>query len=90
MQRNWEETLQEFESSGLTVAKFCALHGLAKPTFYYWKKKLNEASPSSFLQIRTEGGASSSALTEILYPNGVKLRFNGRLTVSDLKALVGV
>jgi hypothetical protein len=90
MQRDWKETFRAFEASGLTATKFCEQQEIAKPTFYYWKKKLGQHSKGSFLQINTEVGPSSSTLTEILYPNGIKLRFSGSLKISDLKALLSV
>lgn len=90
MQRDWEEILSEFELSGLTATKFCEHREIAKPTFYYWKKKLGRDTNGAFLQINTGGGLSNSALTEILYPNGVKLRFSGNLKISDLKVLLNV
>mgnify|MGYP000895399826 CR=1 FL=1 len=90
MQTNWEKTLKEYESSGLSVANFCAERDIAKQKFYYWKKKLSKASQGSFLKINTEHSSLNNSQTEILYPNGVKLRINGSVKVSELKALLNV
>ena len=90
MHRDGKELLNTFEKSGLTATRFCKQQKIAKPTFYYWKKKLSQKPQGSFLQVNTETAISSLPLTEILYPNGVKLRFNGNLKVSDLKALLSV
>ena len=87
---NWEETLKEQAASGLSVSKFCQEHSIAKPTFYYWKKKLSTHSQGSFLKINTDHSDSNGVFTEILYPNGVKLRINGSLKLSELKVLLNV
>lgn len=90
MQINWEETLKEQAVSGLSVSKFCQQNSIAKPTFYYWKKKLNQNANGAFLHVDTQQGVFGSGLTEILYPNGVKLRLSGNIKIAELKALLNV
>lgn len=37
---DWQNRLERFEISGLTVAQFCQKEKTAPHTFYYWKKRL--------------------------------------------------
>lgn len=37
----WEKTLEQWQSSGLTKAEWCRRTGTSKETFFYWQKKLN-------------------------------------------------
>ena len=43
MKRNprdfWQQKFKEFNYSGLSVRKFCTLHGVAHSTFYAWKHR---------------------------------------------------
>ena len=40
----WQKRLQEFAGSGLTVEQFCREVGVPPHTFYYWKRRLKQAS----------------------------------------------
>jgi hypothetical protein len=40
----WREVLGEQEVSGLSVRQFCGERGLALSQFYYWRRRLAEAS----------------------------------------------
>lgn len=36
----WTHRLEQWQSSGLPVKKWCREQGICKPTFYYWRHKL--------------------------------------------------
>ncbi len=38
--RVWRERLRRFETSGLTVTKFCDDEGVSVASFYHWRKRL--------------------------------------------------
>ncbi|WP_182871473.1 IS66 family insertion sequence element accessory protein TnpA [Rhodopirellula sp. JC639] len=38
----WDERLQRFASSQMTVAEFCLSEGVSQPSYYKWRKKLRE------------------------------------------------
>jgi transposase-like protein len=42
-EQQWRDWFDEFERSGLTVAKFCETIGVCVVTFYRWRRKLNRA-----------------------------------------------
>ena len=37
----WTEVIQAQAESGLSIAKFCRQRGVAQPSFYAWRKKLD-------------------------------------------------
>jgi transposase len=41
-ERQWRRWLQEWRRSGLSVRRFCALHGLSEPSFYGWRRTIAE------------------------------------------------
>ncbi len=38
----WRERLGRFAGSGLTVAGFCRREGVSEPSFYQWRKRLQQ------------------------------------------------
>jgi transposase len=42
----WQQRLERFASSGLSVAAFCRAEHLSVQSFYYWKRRLAAPSPS--------------------------------------------
>lgn len=55
----WVARLQEYESSGLTVAEFCGWLGVSVATFYNWRRRLADESGSLGRQ-STRGVAPST------------------------------
>lgn len=44
LKTQWMHRLEQWRSSGLSVKRWCRENGIPKPTFYYWRHKLNPAS----------------------------------------------
>ena len=42
--QNWAGIIRERQESGLTVKDYCAQHGIAEKTYYYWLRKLRAAA----------------------------------------------
>ena len=86
---NWQSIIKTFIKSKLSATAFCKQHGIKRPTFYYWYKKLNKDSePSIFIKIDTSDASVLSY--EIEYPNGVKIRPLGEVSFSMLHKLINV
>ena len=77
--RNWTEIIHAKQESGLTNREFCAQHGIAEKTYYYWLRKVRQAvldcaspalvrleddSPSSERMIRIRYGSAELNLPE--------------------------
>lgn len=88
--QEWTERLEQFQSSGLTAAKFCEAEGVSLPSFYQWKRKLtaqcNPAPKSTrgstaFASIELKPTASTT--TTIRLPNGVTIEWGGDTRVLE-------
>ena len=44
VRRRWEKLVRWFERSNLTVAEFCAEHGVSSASFYLWRRKIRDQS----------------------------------------------
>ena len=82
--QEWVERLEQFQSSGLTAAKFCEAEGVSLPSFYQWKRKLT--APAKPAPKSTRGSAAFAAIelkptasttTTIRLPNGVTIEWGG-------------
>ena len=43
----WESRIADYQSSGLSVSKWCAAHQVNRPQFYYWMRKLTNSVPTT-------------------------------------------
>lgn len=43
----WTKTIAEQRRSGLPVTEFCRRRGLAKATFWWWRKRLLRVAPAT-------------------------------------------
>ena len=67
--------IESWQSSGLTKRFFCDQQSIPKSVFLYWHKKYKAGQDSGgFLPIKIEDD-SSQAKIEIVYPNGIILKF---------------
>jgi transposase-like protein len=39
----WQELIEEYSTSGETVAGYCRFNNISVASFYYWKKRLSDA-----------------------------------------------
>jgi len=78
-----EECLQRNGSQ----SAFCRQRGIRPSTFYYWVKKYKkEKEHSDFVAVEVTSGSYSSV--EVIYPNGVMIRFGGAVPSGYLKNLL--
>ena len=67
----WRLWIEKWRASGRGVRAFCALHGLAEPSFYAWRRELlrRDAEQSAFVPVRvvaTDVRLLSSSSSEYL------------------------
>jgi transposase-like protein len=95
----WRERMARFRRGGLSVAEFCRREGVSDPSFYQWRKRLERNEPllkqsdrseqrttagqdlASFVSVRVT--AASTAMAEIEFRNGVRIR----IPATDAEAL---
>lgn len=62
----WAERISRFNSSGVTVAKFCDTEGCSQASLYYWRRKLTPEttkpqSSTSFVPVKLLGSTGEQA-----------------------------
>jgi hypothetical protein len=88
----WKQIIENWQSSGLSVAQFCRENTIPTSAFYRWKQRLSKQEvhdQASFIQIAWP--ATKDARLELAFPAGHVLRFaettSNKTLVSVLAAL---
>jgi len=87
----WFSLIQEFRTSGLSVKEFCINKGIHSSNFYYWVKRQRSADETGFLPVAISKPSAqpfSQQMVEIVYPNGVSLRFGSEVDIRMLSQLI--
>ena len=94
----WQQRLERFRRSGLTVPAFCDREGLSLTSFYAWRRRLQHHSTQPTLDaprmipVRLVT-PTAGAPVELLLPSGAVLRFSpdtDLLWLRQLLPLLGV
>lgn len=59
-QQLWQERIEAQRSSGLSITEFCRREGVHKAGFYAWRRRLMDASPEGFVELRVERSSQST------------------------------
>lgn len=72
--------IDDWRSSGKSKKQYCLENGINQAKFYYWYSRTNktEDSTAGFIPIQKPSGVRE---IEVVYPNGVKLKVNGDLSL---------
>ena len=99
----WRLAMEEFRTSGLSVRAFCAREGLSEPSFYAWRRKLQQrdtqrpaaSGPSELVPVKIikavdceASDLSASPPLELITPTGFSLRFPANLPPRELTAVL--
>ncbi len=93
--RRWQQRLDRFRTSGLTVANFCEREGISTASFYAWRRRLHhDPTPPAddaprLIPVRLVT-PPASAPVELLLPSGVKLRVTPDTDLAWLRQLLPV
>ena len=94
-------SIETWQSSELSLEKYCQQEGLAKSTFSYWLKKYRKEqgqdsrneSKNSFIPMQIAIPRAQDKKTqvpiEVHFPNGVLVRCPSHIGMQDLKQLIG-
>jgi len=69
---DWQERLQSYESSGLSVPVFCLREGVSRSTFYRWVKQLKNGIPESMVEEKEARDRAESAEGAAFVPISLK------------------
>lgn len=86
----WQERLDRFGHSCLTVAQFCQQEGVSAPSFYQWKRKLagsmNSQAPS-FVPISVSRPVDAGA--KLTLPGGATIDLGEHVHEDRLRQILG-
>src|SRR5262245_51516613 len=89
----WQQRLERFRRSGLTVADFCQREHISVASFYAWKRRLaTDPAPEPaprFVPVRVVT-PPASAPVELLLPSGLVLRLAPGVDLAWLRQLLGL
>ena len=69
---DWQERLENFQSSGLSVDVFCLQEGISRSTFYRWKEQLKGGISDSMIAEREARDRAESAEGAAFVPISLK------------------
>jgi len=87
----WFSLIEECRASGLTVKDFCSIKGIHPSNFYYWSKRQRANPEQAFVPLRItrpDSRTLSQQSVEIVYPNGVCLKFSSEVDIRMLSQLI--
>lgn len=61
-ERFWRRTIKQHQQSGLSIRDFCREHGISEPSFYGWRRELQN-------RYQRESSSCPAGLTEKPEPN---------------------
>ena len=91
--RRWQQRLDRFRHSGLTVPEFCDREGISTASFYAWRRRLQtDTAPSAVDEPRLVPvrlvTPPPSAPVELLLPSGVVVRLSPDIDPAWLRQLL--
>jgi hypothetical protein len=102
-ERYWREHFDAWRRSGLSIRAYCHQHDLAQPTFYLWRRHLEQRPASStpcqpatqplaanppFLPVRLVGPTSTRPVLELVLRGGRIIRVPSGFAPDDLRQLI--
>ena len=91
-EQHWRRLIQLWKSSGLTVRAFCARHHITQPSFYAWRRELQQRDATTFVpvQVATDDQPDSSTPIEILLAGGRSVRITPGFDPATLRQVLAV
>jgi transposase-like protein len=101
---DWQERLESYKASGLSLDEFCLREGVSRSTFYRWLDRLKDGLPESMVaekeaRERAESGQAvfvpislKASPVEIELPNGGVVRLPlgiGQVVLVEVIRVVG-
>jgi transposase len=85
----WQQRLDRFERSGLSVSTFCDREGVSIRSFYAWRRRLRSISPADadgprFFPVTV----LAAAPVEVVLPSGAVLRLTAGCDIAFVRVLV--
>jgi hypothetical protein len=93
-EQQWRRWIRQWQQSGLSVRAFCARHHLSQPSFYAWRREIQQrdAAAGTFVPVQfvPDDEPVSSSIFEVVLPGGPTLRVPPRFDAATLRQLLAV
>lgn len=94
-EQHWRRLIQLWKNSGLTVREFCARHHITRPSFYAWRRELQQRDAAAFVQIQVETNdqlarVSSIPTIEVVLASGQCVRVTPGFDPGTMRQLLAV
>jgi hypothetical protein len=92
-EQQWRRWIGQWQQSGLSVRGFCARHGLAQPSFYAWRRQIQQrdAVAGTFVAVQVvPDDELPPSPFEIVLPGGRTLRVPRGFDANALRKLLAV
>ena len=87
----WSDRVTACRSSGMTVKAWCSQNGLSEKTYYYWQRKLFQASKQEetrFVEITGKGLGENDTAAATIQANGFIAKIHNGADRETLTALL--
>jgi hypothetical protein len=93
--KKWEGLVWEQAGSGQTISEFCRERGVGRQSFFVWRKRLQQAAPKQFVEVKLAAASPESivargAAIEVRLKNDRRLLVGPGFDASHLRALLAV
>jgi len=94
-EQHWRRLIQLWNNSGLTVREFCARHHITRPSFYAWRRELQQRDAAGFVQVQVETNDQLARVTsiptiEVVLASGQSIRVTPGFDPGTLRQLLAV
>jgi transposase len=92
-EQHWRRLIQLWKNSGLTVRAICARHHITQPSFYAWRRELQQRDATTTfvpVQVVTDDQPASSTPIEIFLAGGRSVRITPGFDPATLRQLLAV
>jgi transposase len=92
-EQHWRRLIQLWKNSGLTVRAFCARHHITQPSFYTWRRELQQrdaATTFAPVQVVSDDQPALATPIEISLAGGRSVRITPGFDPATLRQLLAV
>jgi transposase-like protein len=92
-EQRWRRLIQLWKNSDLTVRAFCAQHHVTQPSFYAWRRELQQRdAATTFVPVQVEPDDQSAPATpiEVVLAGGRCVRITSGFDPATLRLLLAV
>ena len=91
----WQQRLERFDQSELTIAQFCQLEGYSTASFYQWRRKLRQSprlKDGAFIPVLVGSDLTdqpaAGGMNQIDLPGGAVIKFPSDATIDQQRHLL--